>query len=190
MRTAPRKLRPFRPSPLSLEAICPVSSLATALPIAATAGAAGTMSSRPPQPTRSESPPLATFQPRVLTSEAVGAMRQRDAGAGPEVAMPSRTALTIRQQAGPVIGNDLGRYDNAITIASVNVPAARQSAAPAQDGGGGGGVASPGTSNAAGSTAQAGGQRLATSAGQPRPVVAASAQGGGDGEIRMMALRP
>jgi len=140
MRTPPRKLRPFRPSPLALEAICPVSSLATALPMAgwAVAGKAGTpvtQRDRPGHHASAGTPSVASprMAPRAVRSPV---------GFGSVTTAP-RISLPPAPPAAPAFAVDLARFANAITIASANAPLARpgSGAAPNPDTGGGGGIA-------------------------------------------------
>jgi hypothetical protein len=172
MRPTPRKLRPFRPSTLTLESICPVSSLATALPpvASAVAGEWGTPSTRPHQPERSVAAAFSSMRPTPIVAGTPGS---RGVGGGPDLATPSRTTLTANP--GSAVGVDLGRYNNAITVASANRPPGRPSAAPApnQDTGGGGGISSQG-------------QPAAT----PPPAVVASSPSAGSTAVSSPQIRP
>jgi len=129
-------LRPFRPSALTLEAICPVSSLATAMPPSASpaVGESGTTAVRLDQPTRHTlAASSVAGSPRIAPNPITLA---RPVANGPVVA----TIATPGQQAAvPTIPVDLSRYANSITIAAANAPPAHSSsgAAPVSKPGGG-----------------------------------------------------
>jgi hypothetical protein len=126
MRTASRKLRPFRPATLALESISPVSSLAVAMPPAAptTAGQVGTTSVRVDQPTRFAPMPSSLAASPSLATTAID--RALGGGLG-SVAATSPIAMPQAAQSSPAVTVDVGRYANAITIASVNAPPTRPS---------------------------------------------------------------
>jgi hypothetical protein len=139
MRTSPRKLRPFRPSALALEAICPVSSLATALPLAASAlgGESGTPQARHDQSTRhpAVNTPIVAA-PRTAPKPMPGPGRP-NLGVGPVLATASPTATPATAPTALVNPVQPG---NAITLASANVPVNRPSSgtqSPPTHGGGG-----------------------------------------------------
>jgi len=121
----PRKLRPFRPSALSLETICPVSSLAMSIPPTASAVTpdAGTPSIRPPATVPAAAVAKTPFRP----------MAPRTAEAHPSrAATPATPSIAMPQAppAAPTRTVDINRYDNTITIASANVPPSRPSSSP------------------------------------------------------------
>ena len=141
MRIAPRKLRPFRPSTLALEAICPVSSLATELP--ASTLLAGSMDAEPDlsrPPARVAQAPATTMIAPVPVADRMRA----------EVAISAPVPVRLDQPTGSVAEVDVDRYKNAITLAGAIPPSARQTSplSQANDAGGGGGggmaAASPG----------------------------------------------
>ncbi len=70
----------------------------------------------------------------------------RGANAGPDIATLSRVSIASLSQSAPVAGVDIGRFRNAITVASANMATAHPSAlsTPGQDAGGGGGSSVPG----------------------------------------------
>ncbi len=125
MRT-PRKLRPFRPSALSLESICPVSSFATSIPPSArvVADQAGV------RPTREQQISVVELIGRSQSNSRRVAATLGVAGSTARSTIPT-PALETSNVAGGV-NVDIGRYSNPITIASANVPSTRSSAVPTQ----------------------------------------------------------
>ena len=138
----PRKRRPFRPSALALEAICPVSSLAVAMPPTAmpSTGQAGTTTLRVDQPTR-----FAPMPSSVAASPSKATRAMTRAGGGDFGSVVATTSTIAMPQATPAAMVDTSRYGNAITIASANVPPARPATGPADNpvARGGGGVGAP-----------------------------------------------
>ncbi len=143
MRT-PRKLRPFRPSALSLESICPVSSFATALPLTTSANATevGTRPTRPEQPPHVEWAVKSNDPTRITPTQVVTTPGAAVSTAKLTVAIPTAVTLSVNQGTGSETSVDVGRYENTITIAGANTASARPSSMPAQaqDTGGSGGV--------------------------------------------------
>ncbi len=135
----PRKLRPFRPSALTLEAICPVSSLATAMPPSSSpaAGESGTPAVRLDRPTRSAPAASSIAAPPRIAPKPIAL--GRPVANGPAVATTSTIATPGQQAVVPTIPVDLSRYANTITIAAANAPPAHSSsgAAPVSKPGGG-----------------------------------------------------
>ncbi len=141
----PRKRRPFRPSALALEAICPVSGLAVAMPPTAGPGTGpgGATTGRLDRPTRLD--PMVS--PPATPSSAVPRPIHRAGGRGfgATVAATSPVAMPGVPQSHPVATVEIARYGNAITLDSANVRPARPASGPAGNSvaGGGGGVGAP-----------------------------------------------
>ncbi len=151
---APRKSRPFRPSALSLEAICPVSGFAAALPIVASAilTEAATSPTGAQLPLHSEltstlSSPLQLNRAQIATNPSSWVLTAK-----PITDSPTLITLIVDQAAGSATGVDIGRYGNAITLASATLPSPQSTLpTPGQDAGGSGGIGAP-TSTIAQST--------------------------------------
>ena len=147
MTPPPRKLRPFRPSAMTLEAICPVSSLATALPLAAAAIAAPDRSdfATTQRPTRDELLGTSIDQGRARLPLLLHISPERIAPTPPVADATSPITLTVAADSSPTAGVDLTRYQNTITLTEATTPARSRFAVPTanQDSGGSTGINTP-----------------------------------------------
>ena len=132
---------------MSLEAICPVSSLATALPLtaAATAYASRGDSATTERSTRDELLGTSSNQGRPRLPLLLRSSHERIPPTPPAAAATGPIILTVAADSSPAAGVDIARYQNTITLAAATTPAPSRFAVPTagQDAGGSGGMNLP-----------------------------------------------